>query len=78
MINEAAPPCRLERVKPSNEADCVELDERGIDIYLDVCHNEQGVACVLEELTTRSDKPLVIVFGTSIGKKVGTMLKVIE
>ena len=79
VIDNAAQPCRLERVQPEEGQAKLGLEERGISIYLDVCHNEQGIDAVLSELTLNisPDKPLILLFGASIGKKVGNILKVI-
>ena len=66
-------------MKPNHADDRATLPDQNIDIYLDVCHNEQGVKSVLSELTGLSkDKPLIIIFGSSIGKKVGTIFSVME
>ena len=79
VIDSAAQPCRLEIVRPDGQLAQV-LDDRGIKVYLDVCHNEQGIDAVLSELSHRRSpgKPLVLIFGASVGKKVGNIFRVIE
>ena len=72
FIQDASQPCRLERVKHSI------LEHRGLDVYLDVCHNEQGFSYVLSELSRKSSKPIYIIYGSSAGKKVGSILEVME
>lgn len=73
FINEMKPPCRLERVVPAA------LNNRNVDVYLDVCHNVQGMSYVLDELTTRHPaRPIVIIFGASSGKKVSNLLGAME
>lgn len=75
FLDSITPPCRLEKVKPLSHTF---LEERNVDVLLDVCHNEQGLSSVLQELTSKSQKPITVIFGASIGKKVGNLLKVME
>ena len=45
-----------------------------------MCHNDQGVEVVLNELTQNRHpgKPLVLIFGASIGKNTENIFKVLE
>jgi len=72
FIQEVSQPCRLERITHSI------LEQRGLEIYLDVCHNEQGFSYVLSQLNRKSSKPIFIVYGCSSGKKVSSILEVME
>jgi len=73
VLQDATPPCRLEKVQNDS------LQRKNVQVYLDVCHNEQGVTHVFNELSQRNpNKPISLVFGASIGKKVGNLLQAIE
>ena len=55
------------------------LQERNIDVYLDVCHNEQGMTHVLNELGQKHpQRQLKMIFGASSGKKVGSLMGAME
>ena len=43
-----------------------------------MCHNGQGLAAVLADLTSRSEKDIVIIYGASIGKKVENCFEIIN
>lgn len=64
-------PCRLEKVITP------ELAKLGSNIWLDVCHNEQGLTSVLNQFATdpdKKDKSLTLVCGFSKGKDITKML----
>ena len=71
---DAQMPCRLEKV------DTPALNEAGVNVWLDVCHNEQGLQHVLSEFSTdpiKSSKPLVVVSGYSKAKNISKMLEML-
>ena len=50
-----------------------------MDVYLDVCHNEQGMTHVLNELAQKQpQRQLKMIFGASKGKKVGNLMSAME
>jgi folylpolyglutamate synthase/dihydropteroate synthase len=68
-------PCRLEKVITP------EFTKSGTNIWLDVCHNEQGLQSVLNTFATdfdKKNKPLTIVCGFSKSKDITKMLGMIS
>jgi folylpolyglutamate synthase/dihydropteroate synthase len=71
---DAQMPCRMEKVNTPA------LVAAGIDLWLDVCHNEQGLSKVLSQFATDPDKaskPLAVICGYSKGKNIAKMLEML-